>query len=71
MKLKDVIKENIALVSPIVTNKPIGTVGTGVKMTDLVKEEEKNEAILCNRSISCISGSLRADETRGSSEEEC
>jgi len=45
MKLKDIIKENSVLVSPIKTIKPIGDMGTRsqVKMTDLVKEEEQTE----------------------------
>ena len=43
MKLKDALKENIALISPIVTSKAVGTVGTGVKMSDLVNEDEQNK----------------------------
>lgn len=43
MKIKDIIKENSILVSPIRTIRPIGDTGSQIKMSDLVKEEEQNE----------------------------
>ena len=43
MKIKDIIKENSVLVSPIRTIRPIGDTGSQIKMSDLVKEEEQNE----------------------------
>jgi len=43
MKLKDILKENSILVSPIRTIKPIGDIGARVKLADLVKEEDQTE----------------------------
>ena len=43
MKIKDILKENAVLVSPIRTIRPVGDVGSQIKMSDLVKEEEQNE----------------------------
>ena len=43
MKIKDILKENSVLVSPIRTIRPIGDTGSQIKMSDLVKEEEQNE----------------------------
>ena len=40
---KDILKENAVLVSPIRTIRPVGDVGSQIKMSDLVKEEEQNE----------------------------
>ena len=40
MKIKDILKENSVLVSPIRTIRPIGDTGSQIKMSDLVKEEE-------------------------------
>ena len=43
MKIKDILKENAVLVSPIRTIRPVGDVGSQIKMSDLVKEEAQNE----------------------------
>tara|TARA_R110000744_G_scaffold326426_1_gene432206 strand:+ start:311 stop:913 length:603 start_codon:yes stop_codon:yes gene_type:complete len=43
MKLKDILNENFALMSPIVTPKAINSIGTGIKMADLVEDYEQVE----------------------------
>jgi len=44
MKIKDILKENSILVSPIKTIRPLGDMGSQIKMSDLVKEEEVQES---------------------------
>ena len=39
MKLKDILKENSVLVSPIKTLKPVGT----IEMATIVNEDEQQE----------------------------